>query len=266
MRLRPLAFVFSLLFIASSIRSQTVTLRQVGKSNFFLTTPGYFNWRGALYTVDNQRSIYKTDLDSGVHTRIGKATYPMAKFFFGLNTKLYIVDNDGSMTEIDPISGDWKNVSAIGEWAPMDRVFVVANSLYSIQNGGLYYHRSTSATNRTQRGGNDFFTPGSFIRADNRLYTLIRDGNLYEINMGTGEWKSINKAKNWKNLKAAQVLGDKFYSVDVSGALSVFSFADKTEKVLDKTQFERARLMFAEAGRLYVIMNDGNLYEVKISE
>jgi len=24
--------------------------------------------------------------------------------------------------------------------------------------------------------------------------------------------------------------------------------------------------MFAEAGRLYVIMNDGNLYEVKISE
>ena len=202
MRLRPFALVFSLLFIASSIYSQTVTLRRIGKSNFFLTTPGYFNWRGALYTVDNQRSIYKTDLDSGTQTRIGKVTYPMAKYFFGINAKLYIVDKDGSMTEIDPITGDWKNVSAIGEWATMDLVFVVANSLYSIQNGGLYYHRSLSASNRVQRGGNDFFNPGALIWYQAHLYSLIRDGNLYEINTVTGEWKSINKAKNWKNAKA----------------------------------------------------------------
>jgi len=266
MRLRPFAFVFSLLFIASALHSQGVTLRQVGKSNLFLSTPGYINWRGALYTIDNRGVVYRTDLDSGTHTRIGKPTYPRAKFIFGLNAKLYIVDNDGSMTEIDPLTGDWKNVSPIGDWSSMDRVFVVANSLYSIQNGGLYYHRSPGATNRAQRGGNDFFTPGSFMRDESHLYTLIRDGNLYEINMATGEWKTINKAKNWKNLKAGQVLGDKFYTVDVSGTLSAFSLTDKTEKVLDTTQFTNARLMFSEAGKLYVIMNDGNLYEVKLGE
>src|SRR5689334_9628882 len=113
MRLRLLFIVISVFFISCVIKAQTVTLRPIGKSNVLISISSYFNWRGALYTIDNSGVIYKTDLDSGSHTRIGKATYKKVKSFFGLNSKLYIIDTDGSMTEIDPITGDWKNVSTI---------------------------------------------------------------------------------------------------------------------------------------------------------
>ena len=262
MRPRLLIMSLSFILVSSLIHAQTVTLRQVGKGNLFMSLAGYFNWRGALYSIDTQGAIYKTDLDSGSHTRIGKATYPKFKFFFGLNTKLYIVENDGSMTEIDPITGDWKTISTMGEWSTVERVIVVANSLYSIENGSFYYHRSPSATNRVQRGGAEFFSPGSLLRTESRLYSLIRDGGFYEINTATGEWKTINKSKAWKNLKAGQVLGDKFYAVDVGGTLTSTSITDKTEKILDTTQFSKARILVAEAGRLYVIMIDGSFYEV----
>jgi hypothetical protein len=254
------------LLISSSINAQTVTLRQIGKDNLLMSLSAYFNWRGALYSIDSRGVLYKTNLDSGSNVRIGKATWTKFKFLFGLNNKLYIIDGDGSMTEIDPVTGDWKTVSNMGEWSIVERAFVVGNSLYSIENGAFYYHRTPSATNRVQRGGSEFYIPGSFLRVESHLYSLISDGSLNEINTATGERKTIAKSKAWKNVKAAQVLGDKFYTVDVGGVLSATTLADKTEKPLDTTQFNKASILFAEAGKLYVIMKDGNLYEVKFSE
>jgi len=264
MRLRLLFIVIAVFFISSGIKAQTVTLRQIGKNNVLISISSYVNWRGALYTIDNSGVIYKTDLDSGSHTRIGKATYKKVKAFFGLNSKLYVVDTDGSMTEIDPVTGDWKNVSTIGEWSAIETAFVVGNSLYSIENGAFYYHRAPSATNRMQRGGSDFFNPGVLLRSDMRLFSFPGDGSLFEINTATGKWNSIGKSKSWKKAKATAVFGDKFYMVDPAGALSPTSLTDKTEKVLDATQFVKAKMMFTEAGKLYVIMTDGNFYEVNV--
>jgi len=266
--MRPALLVtfFSCLLLSSSIKAQTVSLRQIGKNNLLISISAYFNWRGALYSIDNLGVIHKTDLDSGGHTRIGKPTYTKVKFFFGLNNKLYIAETDGSMTEIDPVTGDSKTVSSVGDWSTIERTVVISNSLYSIENGAFYYHRTPNATNRVQRGGSDYFNPGTLLRSDMRLHSLLRDGSLSEINTANGEWKTITKSKSWRNVKAAQVLGDKFYTVDVGGALSAMSLVDKTEKILDATQFIKAKVLFAEAGKLYVIMTDGNLYEVKFGE
>jgi hypothetical protein len=266
MRSASLLLIIPVFALTTISNSQSVTLRQVGKNNLFLNLVHHFNWRNALYSIDNQGVISKTDLDSGIQTRVGKATYNKVKSFFGLNARLYIIENDGSMTEIDPVSGDFRTASSMGEWSAVDRAFVVANSLYSIENGSFYYHRSPSVKTRDQRGGADFFEPGNLMRADSRLFSLFRDGTLYQVNTANGEWKTINKSRSWRNLKAAQVLGDKFYAVDVGGHLISFSLVDKTEKTLDNTQFTQAKLMFAEAGRLFVIMNDGGFYEVKIGE
>jgi hypothetical protein len=266
MRSRLIVILLSCLVMSYFVNAQTVTLRQIGKNNLLISISHYFNWRGALYSIDNSGVIFKTDLDSGGQSRIGKATYTKVKSFFGLNSKLYVVENDGSMTEIDPVTGDFKTISSMGEWSTVERAFVVANSLYSIENGSFYYHRAPSATGRTQRGGADFFTPGNLIRHESRLYSLLRDGSFYEINTTTGEWKTINKSRSWRNVKAAQVFGDKLYTVDVGGVLSATALADKAEKPVDATQFTRARILFSEAGKLYVIMTDGNFYEVKLGE
>lgn len=266
MRLRLLIIFISVFFISSALNAQTVTLRQIGKNNLLMSVSSYFNWRGALYSIDNNGVIFKTDLDSGEHVRIGKATYKKVKVLFGLNSKLYIVDMDGSMNEIDPVTGDWKTVSTIGDWSTIEKAFVIGNSLYSIENGAFYYHKSPSATNRVQRGGSDFFNPGSLLRADMHLYSLVSDGSLYEISTATGKWNTIGKSKSWRKAKATEVFGDKFYTVDAAGALTATSLTDKTEKILDTTQFVKTRILFAEAGKLYVIMTDGNLYEVKVGE
>ncbi len=264
MRQSLLIVFVSIFLISSSTKAQTLTLRQIGKNNLLMSISSYFNWRGALYSIDNLGVIHRTDLDSGGHVTIGKATYKKVKAFFGLNSKLYVVDTDGSMSEIDPVTGDWKTVSTMGEWSTIEKAFVVGNSLYSIENGAFYYHRSPNPKNRVQRGGSEFFNPGTLIRSDMRLHSLFSNGSFYEINTANGEWKTIGKSKSWRNAIATAVLADKFYSVDGAGVLLATSLSDKTEKILDTTQFAKTKILFAEAGKLYVIMTDGNLYEVTV--
>src|SRR6185436_18443866 len=104
------------------------------------------------------------------------------------------------------------------------------------------------------------------LRSDRRLFNLNHDGSLYEIITATGEWKTIGKSKSWRNAKAVEIFGDQFYMVDPAGVLSATPLTDKTEKALDTTQFVKTRMLFAEAGKLYAIMTDGNMYEVKVGE
>lgn len=261
--MKHLSFAFFLsLFISGHIKAQTITLRQIGKNSLLFNILGGQPLNGQLYTIDNDGTVNKTTLDSGFHTRLANTSYKRGEKFFGLNNKLYLIEEDGKLNEINPITGAWKALTAMGVWTKIEKTVVVNNILYTTENGVLYRHRGVDIDNREARGDPEFYNVGSMFDAGNSLYCLFGDGSFYEINTSDAKWRRIGKGKSWKALKCGDVLGDKFYSADISGNFTETLLSDGTKTTLDTEQFKKARYMFVEAGKLYVIMTDGNFYEV----
>lgn len=261
-----ISILLSTTLIMIGAEAQMVTLKQIGKDNMLMTSNMELSVHasGILYTIDQTGSIYKTDLSSGDYSRIGKATFNNLKFFFTMNNRLFVIDNDGSMTQIDPVAGAWSVVSSMGYWNLIVKVVVVANSFYAIENGMLYRYLGFNTATRKQIGGAEFYNVGTLIRFETALYSLINDGSFYQINTNTGEWKKIARSKTWKgNLSA--VVKDKLYTIDNSGTLNETSLSDGNKKQLDNTQFKKAAFLFEDSGKLYTSTTAGSLYEIVIN-
>ena len=262
MRYLVISLLLSVTFIMSRASAQSVTLKQIGKTNEYFQsgTPVYYN--KALYTF-NYGALYKTELDSGHRSRLGNSIYKNIRFFFAINNRLHIIETDGSMLGIDPNTGDRKPESPMNTWINVMQVIVVGNSFYSFENGVCYKHTALDPNNRKQIGKAEFYELGDLYHSDSRLFSII-GGNLYQINTGNGEWNKIGKGKTGKSVKAGTALNDKFYSIESDGILYETILADGTKKVLDKTQFIKGGLLFAEAGKLYTFL-EGTLYEIIIN-
>ena len=254
------AFVFTM---APSF-SQTVTLKQIGRDNLLLQFSFAEYLNGNFYTITNN-TLFKTDLITGEQTKVGNTSFQKTQFFFGLKNKLYSLDNDGSLTQVDPATGAWTSVSGIGSWLRLNKIIVVKNFMYAIENGALYFYPALNPQLRKQIGGSDFYDTGILMRTDSTLHSLIRDGSVYEINLTTGEWKKIGKGRLWKYAKAGAVLNTKLYTVETPSSLFETNLADGERKELDNSQFKKFKLLFSELGKLYGISNDGTLYEISFN-
>lgn len=244
--------------------TQSVTLKPIGKSNMFISVVWGDQSNGTLYTIDFTYALYKTDLNSGEQSRLGDVTYKNTKFFFRYRHKLYSIENDGSMTEIDPVTGAWTVKSSIGTWNEVERVTVVGNSFFTIQNGAFYYYSSLDPKYRKQIGGSEFFNVGILLESDSTLHSLIRDGSLYQIIPATGEWKRIGegKSKEWKFTTSAEIVNNKIYTIERGGVMYETSLPDGKRKLLDQGQFKNAKILIASAGKLYTITSEGSLFEI----
>lgn len=262
MKYKIIILLLTATLIADRASAQTVTLKEFGKANEYFQMYTPVHYRGALYSFTSG-ALYKTDLRSGERSRLGNSVYKNIKFFFAINNRLYIIETDGSMLGIDLNTGDRKPESSIGIWLNIMQVIVIGNSFHSFENGVFYHHTALHPEKRKQIGKDEFYNLGSLYRTDSKLFSII-DGNFYEINTGTGEWKKITKAKSWKSVKSGAVLADKYYSVETDGFLYETLLLDGTKKVLDKTQFIKGGYMFAEAGKLYSMI-DGTLNEINFN-
>src|SRR5258708_735540 len=129
------------LFFSGKKTSDTVTLKQIGQKNLLFGIRDIEYFGGNLFTLDDVLALKKIDLETGESSRLGNVTYKNQKFFFALNARIYIIETDGSMDEIDSQTGEWKTISGMSVWMRTERVVVVRNSLYTIENGSLFYHR-----------------------------------------------------------------------------------------------------------------------------
>src|SRR4030095_14796768 len=146
----------------------------------------------------------------------------------------------------------------------VDRAFVTRNSLYTLEHGALYFHRGAIYDARDQKGGSDFYNPGYLVRGVSTLHSIQGEGSLYVISLADGSWRRITKSKQWKGTKAAATIGDKLYTIDQAGDFSETNLADGTKTTLDNEQFAETRILFAEKGKLYVVVTGGSLFEVQL--
>lgn len=242
----------------------TVTLKQIGKGTVMFSTTNIEWFNQHLYTLDNTKALYKTDLITGIQTRLGNVTYKNTRYLFMVSGQLYCMETDGSMNRIDIFTGAWTVVSPIGTWNEINRVLVAGRKFYTTQNGALYYHPYMTERVRTKIGDDDFFDLGYCFRTDSTLHSLI-GGTLYNINMSTGKWKMIDPKKGWKFAKYGAVIGNKFYTVETPSSLFETDLTTGAKKQLDDKQFKSTEFMFSDSGKLYAIFKGGILYEIIIN-
>jgi hypothetical protein len=259
--MKRISFILLLVACLANASSAQVTLRPIG-SQMILFNNIYVEYFGDnLYTIDNNGALYKTDLNTGEHTRLGNVTYKHTRYLFGVNGQLYCMEDDGSMNRIDPVTGAWTVVSIIGAWKDIDRVVVVGRNFYTTQNGVLYLHPTMNERLKKQVGGADFFEMGHYFRTDTSLYSLI-GGTLYRINLYDGKWTRVGDKKGWKGTAEGDVIGNKLYTFEPNANLYETDLSTGTRKLLDDKQVANAELIFAVGGKLYVIYGPGQLAEI----
>jgi hypothetical protein len=256
-------FLFTILF-AGTANAQTVSLKQIGIETV-LFSDVFVEWFNQnLYTIENTGALYKTNLVTGSHTRLGNVTYKHTRYLFVVNAQLYCMEDDGSMNRIDINTGAWTVVSPIGTWNSINRVLTVGNKFYTTENGVLYYHPTMSERVKKQVGEADFYDLGSYSTTDTSLCTLI-GGTLYQINTQTWKWKKIGPNKAWRFAKDGDLMGNKYYTVETPSALVETDLSTGTRKILDDKQFLNAALVIADSDKLYVIFKGGIIYEIIIN-
>lgn len=263
-RKTPLLLLATIL-LATALRAQTVSLKQLGKDGILMHTSFgccSVQFGGNLYTLDDYTMLYKTNLSTGEQSRLGNEAFKNYRFFFENLGRLYVINNDGSMSSTDAETGAWVSVSGVETWTTLDRAFSVRHTCYGIENGGLYIFPTANKKLTRKIGKDDFYNVGTLIKGDTLLLSLIGDGSLYDINLNTGVWRRVGKTKDWKRQKAGAVMNGKLYSVDSDQALYVTDLNDGTKKQIDNTQFSKASYLFPEGGKLYMVDRNGCLFEV----
>ena len=261
MKNKILTTLLFLTLIVFSANAQTIKLKQLGKSDVFFNMTFVSQVKGTLYTMNNIGEVYKTIVDSGDHVRIGNTTFKNAKLFFSVNGRIYIIENDGSMDQVDPVTGSWNVVASMGTWTLPEKTININNHLFTIENSSLIYYPLLNPRMGKQRGESNFADLGMLMKTDTTLHSIIADGSLYDIDIETGIWKKILKNKSLRNAKAGAVFNNKLYTSENPGGLIETSLPDGARKELDP-KIQRARMLFSDAGKLYMIDNDGTLYEI----
>jgi hypothetical protein len=261
------AFIILFSVPAAIINAQGITLKQIGKPNQYMNVQFAEKGNELLYTIDFSSGLNKTDLTTGEMTKVNDISFKNTEFFFRYRYKLYSMDKDGSLTEIDPVSGAWTLKSSMNAWSDIDMPIVAGSFFYAIENGAFYRYSVLEPKMRTQIGGSDFYNSWGMFDTDTTFHCLIRDGSLYQISLQNGEWKRIGrgKSKEWKFTTAADIAGNKLYTLETGGALYETSLPDGTRKLLDAKQLEKGRYLITISGKLYAITSDGYLYEVIIN-
>jgi len=201
-----------------------------------------------------------------MQTRLGNTLFTNTRFFFAINLRLYTIEADGSMNEIDPVNGTWSIISSIGTWTTVTKIMVVENSLFTFENGALFYHPELSLKNRKQIGNSEFYNIGKLFKGDSAFYSLLGDGSLYEIKITTGSWKRVGKTKAWKFVGPAAVVNGKFYTIETPGEMFETILSDGTKKQLDASRLKKIWFwyLFEASGQLYTIDRYGSLYKINV--
>jgi hypothetical protein len=260
MKFRAIAFLMVAVFSSVILSAQTVSVKKL--THIPKLTRGIsFPYKGSLYSIYGNGALYKIDLATGNYTQLGTTLFANAKFLFALNNHVFIIEKDGSMSQVDPNDGAWRVVSPIGTWSTIENVLVVGNNFYTIENGALYQNQGMSDRGRKQIGGGDFFELGIVVYTDTSLYSIV-SGVLYQINTYTGKWTKIGSGKNYKAARSAGFMNNRIYTLETPAVLFETSLADAAKKQVDDSHFTNNRGMFSHGNKLYFYNSDDDLCEI----
>ena len=252
-----------MLLLPALLIAQSVTLKPLCNANFARGSSRFVQMNGTLYALDINNAVHKINLSSGTHSRLGKEWFPFSGYFFGVRNRLFIVEADGSMKQIDTATGVSQIVAPMNSFSEISRVVPLGQNLFTIRNGVLCHHPTLQLNKYKEIGEAEFFNVTVLLLADSSLHTVIGK-TLYEIDTYTGKWKKICGDKGFSNYRTGAVIGNKLFTIENPAALFETGLPDGKRKQLDAAQFQKAWILFADSGSLYCLTTDYELFEVLV--
>src|SRR6202008_5084788 len=92
-------------------------------------------------------------------------------FMWAANDKIYTLEKSGTMYEVNPASGAWKQVGAAGAWKNTMVGTVANNMLYTVETTGALYETNLTTGVWKQIGKPDY-QHTAFITGGSKLHTI----------------------------------------------------------------------------------------------
>jgi hypothetical protein len=211
---------------------------------------------GALWSVEKDGSLYKTDPANGKRTQVGeKGSFEKVQNLEGWDHMLWSIEA-GTLYKNDPKTGKWEQASKEGEWSKTIDFVALGAFLYSIEPDGSLWKTDKSGTNTLIDKG-EFKGCTRLTEMGGKLWT-IEDGTLYETDPATLKWKQVGKEGEFSKINAMEGTKTYIFMIDKSGNL--YKVDADGKKTLLGDDYGETRILTTLDGRLWTV-EGGSLYK-----
>ena len=211
---------------------------------------------GALWSVEKNGSLYKTDPATGKRTQVGeKGSFESIQNLEGWDHMLWSIEA-GTLYKNDPKTGKWQQAGKEGEWSKTIDFVALGAFLYSIEPDGSLWKTDKNGTNTLIDKG-EFKGCTHLTEMGGKLWT-IEDGTLYETDPTTLKWKQVGKEGEFSKINAMEGTKTYIFMIDKSGNL--YKVDADGKKTLLGDDYGDTRILTTLDGRLWTV-EGGNLYK-----
>jgi hypothetical protein len=157
--------------------------------------------------------------------------------------------------------GDKTRLGQPGDWKDTIALTTYNDRLYSVEKNGALYETDLSNGKWRQLGKPDFVNTRHIFAVNESLYTIEADGTFYRVSPADGSWAKVGQAGAWKNTLAGTVWNGRIYTIEINGALYETNPGTGVWKQIGKAEFAGTRYLFSSGSSLYTIEDNG-LYKV----
>lgn len=97
------------------------------------------------------------------------------------------------------------------------------------------------------------------------MYSIEKDGSLYEISEADGRRKKVGASNAWANSIAGAILAGKLYTIEGDGGLYITELASGRRQKAGAASFGKASFMVAAKGKLCITEASGSMYEAAVN-
>ncbi|MCA9519956.1 MAG: hypothetical protein KC609_03245 [Myxococcales bacterium] len=102
----------------------------------------------ALYTIEGDGKMYRTDLRTLASAPIGNPGWERTRHFISCGTMLYTVEKVGALYRVNPTSGRWQRTGPFGAYSRVRHALCSASEVFTLESDGGVYVTSIPAGKR----------------------------------------------------------------------------------------------------------------------
>ena len=265
MRTVKLLLAASVIFASFFVEAQTATWRQVSAPGTWTNTVFASATNGTLLTIEQSGKLYKTDPVTAVWSQISATSYANTVLMFAGGKNVFTIEKDGTLYRTNPESGDWVLLGNIGEWAKTIAGVAVYGYLYTVKANGILYATNVNTGIWHQVGKAEFGNTKYLFDANGKLFSIEKDGSLYEISQSDGSRKKTGVSGAWVETIAGTTMNGKLYTIENDGSLFETDLSSGIRQQIGVSTWGNTRFMVAAKGKLYIIEASGALHEATLN-
>ncbi|MFO0810048.1 MAG: hypothetical protein U0746_15610 [Gemmataceae bacterium] len=104
--------------------------------------------------------------------------------------------------------GDWERIGRAGDWKGTIAGAVLKGRIYTVEREGGLYETEPSTGQWRLLATSGFSETAFMFAVGSSLYTIETNGNLYRVDPASGRWEALGSAGNWKGTIAGVAVAD----------------------------------------------------------